>query len=349
MKIKQTFFCILGAALAVASLIGCKVTEPRGTVFANTQLTRDDEEIIFAYSFNYKTGLYGLSTKTAIVREIVRPQVGSLSDPCLAQDGKTVLCIYTEPVNGKSRYYVTSVSLQDTAFIKLFEAPLPIFSLAVAKRAQKLYFLAAGDIGHSSPLVRAGPRLMELYSASLDGTNFQQESTFGAYTIWGKLALDAQEEFVYLCINFLTHTRPDTRPDGPYKYRVATKELVYLIPQNFNALHPEIGKSAYKKQLLNGFLEPAPRKTGTDFFLVGSNNLYAVNGSSLSGAIIYKQSNDDFYKYGYSLVGLATANQEDKAIIYRRGTASGNFFIIDAKGGGTELPLDMQPFLERFK
>jgi hypothetical protein len=341
---------IVSVTFLVNTLTSCRIAQNHAAtrvemvILPDVQALTSDEEIVFACHASAKTGLYKINVGTATVTEFVQPQPGLLSKPCLSKDKQSILCIWSGKENGQYVDCIATAPVAGGILKKLFTVPLPITDFAVSPIEDRIYLLLAGDFGHSSPLVQSRLRLIELYSARLDGQDLRKETKLNAYTTSGKLSFDNTGTNLYFQIISLANTQSS----GPYKYTVTSKKMTSLVPSNYAALEPEIRKNDSAKGFLTDWLTPVPGKDSTTYFLKRQYATYQVDQITKTGETLYPLPGEGRANF-HSLIKSANRfNKSNDLILCEAIKGSISFLLLLERGDNRRLIPDMQPFEAAF-
>jgi hypothetical protein len=337
-SLRLVLFVALGAWPA------CKSVEEVATLLPHVVATPSDEALVFPCYYRGKTGLYQVQLATGAVRELVPPEPGLLQDPCLSPDGNAVWYCFSRPTATGYAHGVAALPLDGSPGRTLFATPFPVAGLAVAPRANTLYFVMARDFGRASPVAGAHLRAMEVYSAAPNGSRFQQETHWGTFAIRGRVGVDAREEELYLNLIFSNKTHPD----GPYRYHLRTRELTSLAVGNLRPFYRKPFRSQLPEYAQAEFLVPVPKRTGNGYYLVGSYKVFAVDAGTRAGQLVYQQPEKDDLAYHLTIGGLSPLNHSNRVVLHKQERHGSSYVLVDTTGTHSPIALDLTPFLPHF-
>ena len=335
---------LIAVAASLAALFSsCKTIQASVAINPSVSLTLLDADIVFSCNGNGKTGLYLMNIASGAVTEFVKPQLGSIHNPSISCDGKSIEYLFAENNNGKALFYFATTSLKSGGITKVFQFERPVSTITVSSCEDLIYFTSAQYFGHSSPINRPSAKMMELYTVSRAGKNVQRVSNFGAYVIGGDLHLEKNSNEIYLNLIF----DKDNLPDGPYKYNLSSKTLTYLVPSNMNEIHPGVEKD-FNRDFYITQLVPIPTNKSETVLLKGAYIIYALDVAKKFGRIIHEQQQNSRYKFSNTIRSLEAFHNSRDCLFFKEDSLFGSFVIVKDNGEEIKIPVDMAAFEKHF-
>lgn len=285
-------------------------------ILPNVALLPTDKEVIFPYLGSTKTGLYKLNLDLGKVQLWLHPVQGLIYSPVYSSDGCSLLYVAVEKVEGKETCIIYLVDVNEKNRKKVLELQYNIIDAAFAPDGKRIYFTTAADIGNSSPLVRAHPRQMRIYSVNIHGLDMKLEMQKTTYSIGGKLsfAKDGNTLFFQMVDNVgvdsalkrMEESNISHTDCGPFMFNVKSKELKSLVPANYKDLYNEIDNN-----FLLDFLSPVAANHPNEILLLSATTIYKLNLTTMQGQFFYEQSEEDRVNKRYRVQQVIPFHQQN--------------------------------------
>ena len=343
MNLVPLFGCLAGLATLAG---GCTVSKPTTQILGGFDVAADDSEVLFAALSPGQSGLYKLTIATGAVVAVVSKDSGVVHSPCYAADQKRLFYVHSRREAGQMLHTIETSTLAGDSTTILFATNQLITTLLVAPHANKLYFVAARDIGHSSPIAPARPRNLNLYCIEPGSTTAQLALALPDYVPWCQLQLDQSGEQLFLCL----HTAPNTDPSGPYSLSLSHEGFSYLMPASLltnraRLVAPESGKAVRFPKFYAEFTQPVPSYSGKGYFLLGYQQILKVNPDSDKVRLLYqnpsqrgKQAQRPEY---YTIQGATSLHRTPGLVVQETGSQTLRFIKLDDDGHSQAIPVSL--------
>ena len=326
MRYKKSLFRQLYVLLFLGLLNSCTTSKKIPDIFPVIALTPDDKNIIFPFYIENKVRVYQLNIDSNEIITIINPRIGTVAAPFVTNIALELYYIFVENISNHYQYTIRRNEINGKNEQILLTLNQPILDIAVSPADERIYFITAKEIGHSSPIVGTAPRIMDIYSVDAQGQDMRRETTFNAYTIFGRLSFDETGRYVYLNINFIN----DKMESGPYRFDLELKKLAYLMPNELIGLNKKfklIGSDMYKR-----FVLPTPSRFENIIFLNDATIVYIINKSNTGGKIFYEQEHEKKYTTQEYINYILPFNHSNRILLYKDLGSKNSLYIINASG-----------------
>jgi len=343
MNLVSLFGCLAGLATLA---VGCTASKPSTQILRGFAVAADDSEVLFAALSSGKSSLYRLNITTGDVVAVISKDAGVVHSPCYAADQKRLFYVHSRQEAGKPLHTIETSTLAGDSATVLFATNQVITTLLVAPLENKLYFVAARHIGHSSPIAPARPRDLNLYSLEPGRATAKLALALPDYVPWCQLQLDQTGEHLFLCL----HASDNSNPSGPYSLSLKHDSFSYLMPASLltNQAHltaPESGKAVRFPAFYAEFTEPVPAYSGKDYFLLGYQQILRVSSDTDKVRLLYQaawqRGSGAQQPEHYSIQAATSLHQAPGLLVQETGSQTLRFVRLSDDGRYQTIPVSL--------
>ena len=93
---------------------------------------------------------------------------------------------------------------------------------------------------------------------------------------------------------------------------------------------------------------PVPEWRSTDYYLVGSYRVLAVDAATQDGRLACQQSEQHDGTYHLTIGDLSQLNQSNRVVVHKQERSGSSYVMVDPWSAHTPISLDLMPFLPHF-
>lgn len=323
---------------------GCAVPRPPVRIHGDFEVAANDDQLLFAAISAGCSGLYTLrTTSPAVVSAVlVRSNSGIFSSPCYLARHRRLVYLYHQ--RGGST--IESCTLAGDSVQTLFATSFPLTSLAVAPTEDRLYFVAARNVGHSSPVAPISARDVRLYTITLGDSTARPASHLQAYQSQGKPQFDASGQ--HLLLNLFSPK--EVGLSGPFALNLTHDGLRYLLPTSLlrhktRLREPATGTTARFNRIFQDFVRPVPAYLDSSYYLIDHHQVIKVSAGAAPPQMLYRNwltsSKSDDRAEAYSIAGATPLHHSDSLLVYEEGLKTLRFLLFGPDGHRRQLPVPL--------